>query len=88
MNATMNLTAEALKRAVTLVVAGTLGLWSTAGSTAPVRMHDGYAVMSQYCAPPDDGADIVRFYCGHPHLEYVPVIAPQALADPLAAAAV
>jgi hypothetical protein len=88
MKATMNTTAKAIKHAVTLAVAGTLGLWSTAGSMAPVRLHDGYAVMSQYCSPPDDAAEIVRFYCGHPHQGYVPVVAPQALADPLAAAVV
>jgi hypothetical protein len=82
------MTAKAIKRAMILVVAGTLGLWSTAGSAAPVRIHDGYAVMSQYCAPPDDAAEIVRFYCGHSHPGYVPVVAPQALADPLAAAVV
>jgi len=39
MKTTMNMTAKAIKRAVIPVVAGTLGLWSTAGSAAPARQY-------------------------------------------------
>jgi hypothetical protein len=66
MKMTRKPTSKMIWHAVTVAVAGTLGLWSTAGPSALVRAAAGNtAVIAQYCAPPGDVVELHRLYCQH-----------------------
>jgi len=59
-------TSKVIWQAMTVAIAGTLGLWPATGPLAPIRADaGGAAVIAQYCAPPGDVVGFHRLYCQH-----------------------
>ena len=55
---------KTMQQAVTVALVGTLGLLAVTSSFAPMQMPaEGHSLISQYCAPPDETADLHRVYC-------------------------
>jgi len=54
----------AMQYAVTIALTGALGLMAATSSFAQIgTAAEGRSLLSQYCAPPENGADAHRFYC-------------------------
>jgi len=54
----------AMQYVVTIALTGALGLMAATSSFTQARTGaEGGSFLSQYCAPPENGADVHRFYC-------------------------
>jgi len=52
----------AMQYVVTIALTGALGLMTSSFTQARTGAEGG-SLLSQYCAPPENGADVHRFYC-------------------------
>jgi hypothetical protein len=55
---------KTIQHTVTVALAGMFGLLAVSSSFPPMQMPaEGRSLISQYCVPPDETADLHRVYC-------------------------